>query len=74
MSEQEAWEAAGIEGFGMTMIPRREVWRLAWKAAQGEAAVLDSDAIKMFPTKPVASGTFSHATLDKIDSLEADGE
>jgi len=47
---------------------------LAWKAAQGEAAVLDSDAIKMFPTKPVASGTFSHATLDKIDSLEADGE
>lgn len=32
MTEQEAWEASDIEGFGMTMIPRREVWRLAWAA------------------------------------------
>lgn len=51
MTEQEAWEASGIEGFGMTMVPRREVWRLAWAAAKGEPERLDSDAIKMFPKR-----------------------
>ncbi len=38
MTEQEAWEASGIEGWGMTMIPRREVWRMAWAVARGETA------------------------------------